>query len=166
MDQQIFLEKAFYGKRMIQLLRGFTSVGYVGLIPGAPGTYGSLITLPIAYYWSTQVTANPFITAALLLVITLLGVVASNRVSASLGVEDPGEIVIDELVGQWIAVLAIPAHWGFWLAAFILFRIFDIWKPWIIDKSQQLPGGIGVMMDDVLAGLLALALIQGAAALL
>jgi len=151
---------------MIQLLRGFTSVGYVGLIPGAPGTYGSLITLPIAYYWSTQVTANPFITAALLLVITLLGVVASNRVSASLGVEDPGEIVIDELVGQWIAVLAIPAHWGFWLAAFILFRIFDIWKPWIIDKSQQLPGGIGVMMDDVLAGLLALALIQGAAALL
>ena len=151
---------------MIQVLRGFTSVGYIGLIPGAPGTYGSLVTLPIAYFWSTLVTPNPFITFGLIAVITLLGVIASNKVGAFLGVEDPGEIVIDELVGQWIAVLAIPAHWGFWLAAFILFRIFDIWKPWLIDKSQQLPGGIGVMMDDVLAGLLALAMIQVAAALL
>lgn len=145
---------------MIQLIRGFTSVGYVGLIPGAPGTYGSLVTLPLAYYWSTLVTENLFITAGFLLVLTLLGVVASNKVSTELGVEDPGEIVIDELVGQWIAVLAIPAHWGFWLAAFVLFRVFDIWKPWLIDRSQHLPGGIGVMLDDVLAGLLALIIIQ------
>jgi len=151
---------------MIQLIRGFTSVGYIGLIPGAPGTYGSLVTLPIAYFWSTLVTDNLFVTVGLLVVLTVLGVVASNKVSASMGVEDPGEIVIDELVGQWIAVLAIPAHWGFWLAAFILFRVFDIWKPWLIDKSQHLPGGIGVMMDDVLAGILALAIVQGAAALL
>ncbi|NQV40835.1 MAG: phosphatidylglycerophosphatase A [Candidatus Marinimicrobia bacterium] len=151
---------------MIQILRGFTSVGYVGLIPGAPGTYGSLVTLPIAYYWSTLVTDNPFITLGFIAILTLLGVIASNKVGTHLGVEDPGEIVIDELVGQWIAVLAIPAHWGFWLGAFILFRVFDIWKPWLIDKSQHLPGGIGVMMDDVLAGLVALAIIQGAAALL
>ncbi|MBT3253816.1 MAG: phosphatidylglycerophosphatase A [Candidatus Marinimicrobia bacterium] len=148
---------------MIQVLRGFTSVGYIGLIPGAPGTYGSLVTLPIAYYWGTLVTDNPFITFGVIAIITLMGVFASNKVGESLGVEDPGEIVIDELVGQWIAVLAIPAHWGFWLAAFILFRVFDIWKPWLIDKSQHLPGGIGVMMDDVLAGLLALAIIQGVA---
>ena len=151
---------------MIQVLRGFTSVGYVGLIPGAPGTYGSLVTLPIAYFWSTLVTDNLFITVGLIAVITLLGVFASNKVGSYLGVEDPGEIVIDELVGQWIAVLAIPAHWGFWLAAFILFRVFDIWKPWLIDKSQHLPGGIGVMMDDVLAGLLVLVIVQGVAALL
>jgi len=145
---------------MIQLIRGFTSVGYVGLIPGAPGTYGSLVTLPLAYFWSILVTDDLFITAGFLIVLTLFGVVASNKVSAELGVEDPGEIVIDELVGQWIAVLAIPAHWGYWLAAFILFRVFDIWKPWLIDKSQHLPGGVGVMMDDVLAGLLALVMIQ------
>jgi len=151
---------------MNQLLRGFTSVGYVGLIPGAPGTYGSLVTLPIAYFWSIQVTDNLFLTIGLILLITLLGVYASNKVATNLGIEDPGEIVIDELVGQWIALLAIPAHWGFWLAAFVLFRVFDIWKPWLIDKSQHLPGGIGVMMDDVLAGLLALAIIQGVAAIL
>lgn len=151
---------------MIQLLRGFTSVGYVGLIPGAPGTYGSLVTLPIAYYWSTRVTADPFITLGLIILLTVLGIFAVNKVSEHLGKEDPGEIVIDELVGQWIALLLVPGHWGYWLGAFILFRIFDIWKPWIIDKSQDLPGGIGVMMDDVLAGLLALAIIQGVAVVL
>jgi len=151
---------------MIQLLRGFTSVGYVGLIPGAPGTYGSLVTLPIAYYWSTLVTSDPFLTAGFIVIISALSIYAINRVSDHLGKEDPGEVVIDELVGQWIAVLAIPGHWGYWLAAFILFRIFDIWKPWIIDRSQQLPGGIGVMVDDILAGLLALVIIQAAFAVL
>lgn len=151
---------------MIQVIRGFTSVGYVGLIPGAPGTYGSLVTLPLAYFWNIWVTDNLFLTAGLIIILTLLGIAASNKVSESMGVEDPGEIVIDELVGQWIALLAIPAHWGFWLGAFILFRIFDIWKPWLIDRSQHLPGGVGVMMDDVLAGLLALIIIQGAAFLI
>ncbi len=151
---------------MIQLIRGFTSVGYVGLIPGAPGTYGSLVTLPIAYFWSIRITDNPYITLGMILLLTLFGVVASNKVADSLGVEDPGEIVIDELVGQWIALLAIPHQWEYWLAAFILFRIFDIWKPGLIDKSQQLPGGLGVMMDDVLAGLLAFVIIQGIAMLI
>ncbi len=149
---------------MIQVLRGFTSVGYIGLIPGAPGTYGSLVTLPIAYFWSTMVTDNPIITMGFIAVLTLMGVYASNKVGESLGIEDPGEIVIDELVGQWIAVLAIPSHWGFWFGAFILFRIFDIWKPGPIDKSQHLPGGLGVMMDDILAGILVLIIIQGVAA--
>ncbi len=148
---------------MIHILRGFTSVGFVGRIPGAPGTYGSLVTLPLAYLWSTQVTDNPYITLGLIAILTILGTIASTKVSKSMGIEDPGEIVIDELVGQWLAVLAIPHHWGYWLAAFILFRLFDIWKPWLIDKSQHLPDGLGIMMDDVLAGLLAFLLIQGAA---
>ncbi len=146
---------------MIHLLRGFTSVGFVGLIPGAPGTYGSIVTLAFAYLWQTQVTNNIYYTIGLVLVLTILGIIASSKVSTSLGIEDPGEIVIDEMVGQWIALIAIPAHWGSWLAAFILFRVFDIWKPWLIDKSQYLPGGWGIMMDDVLAGLLALLIIQG-----
>jgi len=151
---------------MIHLLRGFTSVGFVGRIPGAPGTYGSLVTLPLAYLWGSVVTENHLITLGLIIVLLILGTIASNIVSRSMGVEDPSEIVIDELVGQWLAVLAIPNHWGFWLAAFILFRIFDIWKPWIIDKSQHLPGGLGIMMDDVLAGLITFFLIQGASAIL
>ncbi len=151
---------------MIPLLRAFTSVGFVGRIPGAPGTYGSLVTLVLAYLWSTSVTGNTFFTLALIIVLTGLGIRASSIVANSIGVEDPGEIVIDELVGQWIALLAIPHFWGYWLAAFILFRIFDIWKPWIIDRVQHLPGGWGIMLDDVLAGLLTLLLIQGTAAIL
>ncbi|NQV14231.1 phosphatidylglycerophosphatase A [bacterium] len=151
---------------MIQILRGFTSVGYVGLIPGAPGTYGSLVTLPIAFYWSRLVTENQFITVGLIVILAVLGTLASTAVARAQGVEDPSEIVIDELVGQWIAVIAIPDHWGYWLAAFVLFRIFDIWKPWIIDRVQNLQGGLGIMMDDILAGLLALLIVQGVAAIL
>lgn len=151
---------------MIKVLRGFTSVGFVGLIPGAPGTYGSLVTLGLAYLWYSHITENIFITATLILVITLLGVIASTKVSESLGIEDPGEIVIDELAGQWIALLAVPHHWAYWLAAFVLFRVFDIWKPWIIDKSQYLPKGWGIMMDDVLAGIVALLIVQGVAFIL
>jgi len=146
---------------MIPILRSFTSVGFVGLIPGAPGTYGSLVTLPLAYLWMNFVTDNIFITIGLISIIAILGIIASTKVSRSMGLEDPGEIVIDELVGQWIALIAIPYHWIYWLAAFVLFRIFDIWKPGIIDKAQNLPEGMGIMMDDVLAGILALLIIQG-----
>ncbi|MEA3285825.1 MAG: phosphatidylglycerophosphatase A [Candidatus Marinimicrobia bacterium] len=151
---------------MIPLLRAFTSVGYVGRIPGAPGTYGSLVTLPLAYFWTSTVTDNIFLTLLFIVILAGLGIAASNLVAGAMGIEDPGEIVIDEVVGQWIALLAIPNHWGYWLAAFILFRIFDIWKPWLIDKVQKYPGGWGIMLDDVCAGMLAFLLIQGTAAVL
>jgi len=151
---------------MISVLRNFTSLGFIGMLPGAPGTYGSLVTLPLAYLWSLLVGEHHLYTLGLILFLTLLGIIASSMVEKSLGVEDPSEIIIDEVVGQWIAVLAIPGHWGFWLAAFILFRIFDIWKPGIIDRVQQLHGGLGIMLDDVLAGLFAFLIIQGVAALI
>lgn len=151
---------------MISVLRNFTSLGFIGRLPGAPGTYGSLVTLPLAYLWSLLVGEHHLYTLGLILFLTLLGIIASSMVEKSLGVEDPSEIIIDEVVGQWIAVLAIPGHWGFWLAAFILFRIFDIWKPGIIDRVQQLHGGLGIMLDDVLAGLFAFLIIQGVAALI
>ena len=151
---------------MIQLLRSFTSVGFVGRIPGAPGTYGSLVTLPIAFLWASLVNENHLLTVALILVLAILGTIASSIVAKALEEEDPSEIVIDELVGQWIAVLAIPFQWEYWLLAFILFRLFDIWKPWIINRSQELPGGLGIMMDDILAGLLAFLLVHGVAAIL
>jgi len=151
---------------MNNLLRSFTSVGFIGRIPGAPGTYGSLITLPIAFIWTSLVSSNPLTTLAVIALLAILGTLASTVVARDLGVEDPSEIIIDEVVGQWLALIAVPAHWGFWLAAFILFRIFDIWKPWLIDRVQHLPGGLGIMMDDVLAGILSFFILQGVAAFL
>jgi phosphatidylglycerophosphatase A len=151
---------------MIPFLKSFTTLGFVGRLPGAPGTYGSLVTLPVAFLWAGLVGEHHLYTVALILVLIVLGTLASTSVAKSMGVEDPSEIIIDEVVGQWIAVLAIPHHWAYWLAAFVLFRIFDIWKPGIIDRAQHLPGGLGIMMDDVLAGIFAFLLIQGTAALL
>jgi phosphatidylglycerophosphatase A len=151
---------------MIPLLRSFTSLGFIGRLPGAPGTYASLATLPVAYLWASIVNENHLLTLSLIVVLSVLGTAASAIVSRSLGVEDPSEIVIDEVVGQWLAVLALPFNWVYWLAAFVLFRIFDIWKPGFINKSQELPGGLGIMMDDILAGLLAFLILQGATAIL
>lgn len=151
---------------MIQILRTFTSLGFIGKLPGAPGTYASIATLPIAFLWASLVNENHLLTLGLIAVLSVLGTLASAMVARELEIEDPSEIVIDEVVGQWIAVLALPFNWWLWLAAFVLFRVFDIWKPWIIDRSQHLPGGLGIMMDDILAGLFAFLLVQGAAAIL
>ena len=75
------------------------------------------------------------------------------------GKKDASEVVIDELAGQWIALLVVPLDWRWWLAAFVLFRLFDIVKPGLVRMAERLPGGLGVMADDVVAGVLAAALL-------
>ena len=124
-----------------------------GYSPIAPGTVGTLGALPFAYglstlgpvpYWAGTVAA------------TAGGVWASERMARDLGVKDPQSVVIDEVAGTLIAVgLALPL--GPWaaLAAVALFRFFDIVKPGPIDTAQKLPGGLGIMADDVLAGIVA-----------
>ena len=149
---------------MISILRTFTSFGALGRLPGAPGTYGSLATLPLAYIWALLVGEQHLWTLGLLVILSVFGTIASSIVERHLGTEDPSEIIIDEVVGQWIALLAVPMAWPYWLAAFVLFRVFDIWKPWLIGRVQDLHGGLGIMLDDILAGLLAFLLIQGVAA--
>ena len=83
------------------------------------------------------------------------GVWAAGVMETATGSHDPSEIVIDEVAGMWIALIGIPITWPGMVAAFLLFRLFDIWKPGPIDRLQNLPGGWGVMMDDVAAGALA-----------
>ena len=84
---------------------------------------------------------------------------AADIYEAHSGKKDASEVVIDELAGQWIALLVVPPDWRWWLAAFVLFRIFDIVKPGPVRMSERLPGGFGVMADDVVAGVLAAALL-------
>ena len=128
-----------------------------GYSPVAPGTVGTLGALPLVYYLHTLGIA-PYWLATVL--VTALGVWASGRVAAELGVEDPQAVVIDEVAGVLIAV-GLASGWAFRGGlvsaglAVLLFRFFDIVKPGPIDSVQSLPKGWGIMMDDVLAGIAA-----------
>ena len=126
-----------------------------GRVRPAPGTIGTLAALPFGYaisYFTTPVGLT--IAAALLL---WLGTKASDSYVARSGKKDDQTIVVDEVVGVWIAAIPAATHWQLWLAAFVLFRIFDIYKPFpatIFEKKEN-GKGIDVMMDDVVAGIYA-----------
>ena len=123
----------------------------VGLLPKAPGTYASLAALPCA--WLIQ---NHGGTAGLALAAAVLA--AGGWWAAAIFVRhdrsaDPPEVVVDEVVGQWLALIAAPAAWWGYALAFALFRLFDIAKPWPVSWAERaFPGASGIMLDDVAAG--------------
>ncbi|WP_223846254.1 phosphatidylglycerophosphatase A [Wenzhouxiangella sp. AB-CW3] len=129
---------------------GFLAFGFgSGLAPVAPGTAGTIASLPFA----ALIVQLPF-SVALAVVIAgfLIGVPLCGIIGKKLGVHDHGGIVWDEFVGMWLVLLFVPFHWGWWLAAFVLFRIFDAAKPWPIRWfDRRVHGGFGVMLDDALA---------------
>lgn len=123
----------------------------VGYFPAAPGTAGSILTVLVIYF------VSPISTLYLIIVLTvlfLIGIYCSNMVEKEKG-EDPSLVVIDEMVGMGVSLLFVPVDWRLFLIAFVLFRIFDIWKPFPIDQSQEMKFGVGVMIDDVIAGIYA-----------
>ncbi|WP_299617075.1 phosphatidylglycerophosphatase A [Pelagibius sp.] len=132
-----------------------------GLLPAAPGTWGSLAALPVGLLvvWAGGPLALLLAAAALL----LLGLWASARYEAAAQRKDPGEIVVDEVVGQWLALVpAGLAPLGI-LLAFCFFRLFDVAKPWPVSWADRaLPGAWGIMLDDVFAGLYAALFTYGA----
>ncbi len=151
-----------------------TTVG-VGYGPIAPGTFGSMVGVLI-YLGVALAEANTAVyllkhgfridqttaiiwasNSVLLTVFSLLGIWASGRSIPLLGNSDPSEAVVDEVMGQLVTFLFIPfgLSWPFILAGFLLFRLFDIWKPYPIDDLQILPGGIGICADDIVAGVYA-----------
>jgi phosphatidylglycerophosphatase A len=137
------------------------SVFGAGYAPVAPGTVGSLVTA--VAIWLLPLT--PFRIVVALVVVTLLGIWAGGRVERVLGRKDPGVIVIDEVAGMLLSMLGLPRNLPVLITAFLLFRLFDIWKPFPARESQALTGGMGVMVDDLIAGLYALVLVMGARAL-
>ena len=130
---------------------------YLGKLPFAPGTWGSLgalllwLLLPVAFS----------IHLSVIVILFVLGVYSSNKMAKYLDNHDPSEVVIDEVVGMGISLFMLPHSLGLYLFAFILFRIFDIIKPLFIYRIQNLSGGWGIMLDDVLAGLFTLTLVKG-----
>jgi phosphatidylglycerophosphatase A len=127
----------------------------------APGTAGSLVTL-IALW---LIPFNRLALVGTLVAVTALGMWAASRVERVLGAKDPGVIVIDEVAGMLLSMLGLPRSLPVLITAFLLFRLFDIWKPFPARESQALTGGMGVMVDDLIAGLYALVLVMGARAL-
>jgi phosphatidylglycerophosphatase A len=145
------------------------SVFGAGYSPVASGTVGSLVTalaiwvLPLP---PLRIAVTPLGIAVALVVVTLLGIWAGARVERVLGRKDPGVIVIDEVAGMLLSVIWLPRGALVLLSAFLLFRVFDIWKPFPARESQALTGGMGVMVDDLIAGLYTLVLVKGACTLL
>jgi phosphatidylglycerophosphatase A len=131
-----------------------------GLIKPGPGTWGSLAAAALWYLAARAAhptTTNLVIgTGIAAVALTLIGIAAGSIIERECGREDPGFVVIDEVAGQWIALAACPVEIGHALLAFALFRLFDIVKPWPARQLERLHGGLGIMMDDVAAGVYAL----------
>jgi len=126
-----------------------------GLLRPAPGTMGSIAALPfgIALQYIGGITAL----GIGIVIVFIVGVKAANGYETASGEKDSKSIVIDEVAGMWIAGIPAATNIYLWLFAFILFRIFDAWKPWPISKiDREVKGGFGVMLDDVVAGFIAM----------
>jgi len=118
---------------------------YSGRITPAPGTWGSFAALILAWFIQPNIIS--------IVLAFFLGIFLCDKAEVILNESDPHSVVFDEWVGIWISVWLIPHHIGWYLLAFALFRLFDISKFWLVDKMQQYDGGLGVMLDDVMAGI-------------
>ena len=134
---------------------GWIASGFgIGLSPVAPGTMGSLAALLPWWFYLRHATLA--VQLAIIGAAFVVGVFAANWVIEKTGVQDPSVVVLDEFIGQWIALLLAPAGWMWMALGFGLFRLFDIWKPWPVRwADRKLHGGVGAMLDDVLAGIYA-----------
>ncbi len=134
-----------------------------GCVPKMPGTIGTLVGvlfyLPLVYLSSVYSSWPVYIVVTIALF--LLGIWLCEVTANHLGVHDHGGIVWDEIVGFLITMTMVPPDWRFVLLGFVLFRLFDIWKPWPISwLDRKVSGGLGIMLDDVLAGIYALIILQ------
>ena len=136
--------------RMGRLARLISSFGYVGTFPVAPGTAGSAAAL--AVFFPVRAIGSPALEALLIVSLAAIGVWSAAITARDLGAADPGVVVIDEAVGMLITLAFMPLGWRGVVAGFVLFRLFDIIKPYPCGRAERLPGGWGIMADDVLAG--------------
>jgi len=145
--QPAALRKVALGTPSGLLAFGFGS----GLSPFAPGTMGTVVAIPFAVAMKLMPLVGFWV---VLLLMFFAGIEICTRVSRKLGVHDHGGIVWDEIVGYCLAIAFVPLQWQWFLAAFVIFRFFDIYKPWPIRQlDRKVSGGLGIMIDDVVAGI-------------
>jgi len=139
----------------------FLAQGFgAGRLPYAPGTFGTFVGVPL---YLLLMGLPPWLYAAIVAALFALGVWAAEMTGRDLGAHDHPSIVWDEMVGYLITMFLAPPGWLWLIAGLALFRLFDIWKPWPIGLvDRRLANGLGCMLDDVLAGVYALAVLQGA----
>lgn len=124
-----------------------------GYFPWGPGTVGSLAGLAIAAALHGFLGAGRLLLLGLAALSIAPSIWASREAARALGDEDPKQVVIDEVLGQWVTLLGVPAvSWKSLAVGFVLFRLFDIWKPWPVRQFEKLPEGVGIVADDVAAG--------------
>jgi phosphatidylglycerophosphatase A len=129
-------------------VKAIATVFGVGFLPAAPGTWATVVGVVIAYYLGFNLA---FYTI-LLLVLLILGIMTSGMLEKQLGQKDPGVVVIDEVVGVMIALWGLPLIWSVMISGFFLFRAFDMFKIYPINRLEAQPGGWGIMLDDCMAG--------------
>lgn len=138
---------------MTRLAVFLATVGYIGYFPFAPGTVGSAAGL--VFYLLAWWTASPIFEVGMIVALFAAGVWAGTTAERYFGGIDPGPIVLDEVVGMLITLAFIPVGWTGALAGFVLFRIFDVLKPYPAGRLEALHGGLGVMADDAMAAVYA-----------
>jgi phosphatidylglycerophosphatase A len=138
----------------------FLAYGFgAGLSPKAPGTMGTLVAVPLCVLLMlyTNSTVYLIVLAAALVV----GIFICGYTARKMGIDDPKGVVWDEIVGYLITMLGLPVSWVWFLAGFLMFRLFDIWKPWPIRwADRHIKGGFGIMFDDVIAAVFACVLLN------
>lgn len=140
-----------------EILATWFLVGRAGV---APGTWGSLAALPFG--WAILAFGNPALLATAAAALLVVGIWASARYASEIAAKDPGSVVVDEVVGQWIALIPAALSLDQFIVAFVAFRVMDIAKPWPAGwMDRRLSGGLGIMLDDVFAGIYAAAIVYG-----
>ena len=133
------------------LARWIATAGGLGYAPVAPGSVTSLPVALLVWAWAPPRSWLLGVTA----IVSAVGIWAAGREEARVGERDPSSVVVDEVAGMLVAMLAAPPGLGWVLLLFLLFRVMDVWKPFPIDRLQDLPGGWGIVVDDLLAGVYA-----------
>ncbi len=145
---------------MKRMLLFFATFFYIGHLPIAPGTWASLVTTVLVYFIKPYWQAPVYLQIAVIVFIFLLGIAIASVAEKHFNKKDPRPCVIDEVAGQMVSLLLVPHTISFYIAGFLLFRLFDILKPFPIRSIEKIPGGFGVMLDDIVAGLYALGVLH------
>ena len=143
------------GRSLREPMTAIVTVGGVGLLPLAPGSWGALVALPLGWMIASAGGWIALLIAAA--IVCVIGWRAADRYIDATGRQDPPEIVIDEVAAQWLALAVVPLTITGYAAAFLVFRVFDTFKPWPASwADNEVEGGAGVMLDDLFAGAYAL----------